>query len=325
MGRLTVALPVAVPACRRAALAFVAVLALGAGAASAQPKDLEDLRQRALELTNGSRAENGLPPLSLTDVLNEAALAHAQDMAERDFYAHVGPDGGTPRDRFLDAGGSRWKLAAENIARCTGCAPPPDEARVESFHSGWMDSPGHRANILSEGLDGFGFAIVADGDVSYAVQTFSGAGTPPGLEDGEASAALAPAERSVLAVDRINRARERAGAAELSASDALGDVAAELIAGGSGDRIIDNTADLFASLPAGERGRWTGLQVIAAACGGCGSAATAADVRRFVRQWLDDAGDEESLLAPDADALGFALEADGEGRKVAVAVIGERR
>lgn len=326
MGGLTVRVAARRPNLAAGILA-AGFLALAGGAAEAQsPGEGDDaLRQRALELVNQSRGQNDLPPLQLTDELTEAASVHAEDMAERNFYAHVSPDGSTVRDRYLDAGGSRWKLVAENIARCEGCPTPPDADRVESFHEGWMNSPGHRANILSEGLEGFGFALVSDEETTYGVQTFSGPGTPDGMERDEQQVALSAGELSAGAVERINRARDRRGTQPLSGSSALDRVAAGLIAGGEGDRLIDRSADLFELLPEDQRTSWSSLNVVAAGCGGCGSSPVAADVRRFVRQWTDNPRYETTLLGDDADGLGFALEADGQGRKVAVAVVGTRR
>ena len=87
-------------------------------------------------------------------------------MLRDDYFAHVAPDGTSPRDRYLDAGGRRNRVVRENIAQCSGCPVPPGvdrvEAfetgfdRVEAFETGWMNSPEHRRNLLSEGLEGFG-------------------------------------------------------------------------------------------------------------------------------------------------------------------------
>lgn len=325
MGRLIVPLK---PGLRHAARALIAgALVLGAGGTLAQPVTHDDpaLRERALELVNTARAENELPALEADDVLDEAALAHARDMAERDFYAHESPEGETVRDRFMEAGGSRWKLVAENLARCEGCPTPPGVERVEGFQSGWMDSPGHRANILARGLEGFGFAIVTDDRTTYAVQTFSGPGAPEDLQPGEEQTALAAEDVSERALSALNRARRNESLAPLEASAALDRVAAQLIAGGDGDRLIDGSGDLFDKLPEGERRDWSGLNVVAAGCGGCGATPTAADIRRFVQQWLDNPAYEGMLLGGSADHAGFAVDADGEGRKVAVAVVGTRR
>ena len=88
-------------------------------AIAAETGDLERLRSEALELVNEDGAEYGLEPLELTESLNEAAQNHAEDMIEREYYAHVSPEGEAVQDRYIEQGGSRWRLVAGNIARCT--------------------------------------------------------------------------------------------------------------------------------------------------------------------------------------------------------------
>ena len=164
---------------------------------------------------NEARSEEGLSQLSLGSALNEAAQGHATDMVGREYYAHVGPDGGTPRDRFRAFGGSQWALSGENIAKCSNCALPPDIERLEAFHAGWMQSPDHRKNILSDGFDRFGFGISGEADAIYAVQTFAGPG-----EGGDAPA-LSLAEARSVALDAINARRESAELEGVEASDPL--------------------------------------------------------------------------------------------------------
>lgn len=90
-------------------------------------------------LVNTARAEAGLPPLRQDDRLRAAARAHSKDMAVRDFCAHVTPDGVTPLDRMLAAGCPT--PGGENVA--TG------QENAHVVMQAWMDSPGHRANVLS--------------------------------------------------------------------------------------------------------------------------------------------------------------------------------
>ncbi|WEX07776.1 CAP domain-containing protein [Chelativorans sp. AA-79] len=313
----------------KAALCVLLLLAnlLPGGFAAAQTESvvtgpLDRLRQDALSRVNEVRRERGLETLDLTDPLNAAAQAHAEDMARRDYYSHVSPEGEDAQDRYIEHGGSRWRFVAENIATCEGCPAPPDIARVRSFQEGWMQSPEHRHNILAHGLEGFGFGIAASEGRIYAVQTFAGAGTPPGLEAGEQPAPLAPAQQLDEAVAAVNRAREEEELPPLEASEALTTLAERLLAGGSGDRLIDRSAELFELLP-GERAEWRSLNVLAAACGGCGTAPVAADVRHFTDQWLSDPQHRQALLSREATHLGFAMEANGEGRKAAAAVVGQ--
>lgn len=307
------------------ALAVAMLLFASAAPGAQETGDLPALRQEALDAVNAARREHGLEPLQLTQTLNEAAQAHAVDMVENDYYAHVSPEGVTPRDRFLDHGGSEAKLTAENIARCTGCPSPPTSERVRSFQQGWMESPEHRQNILTEGLAGFGFGIAAEDGEVYAVQTFAGPGTPRGLEPGEEPVVLEADALDDEAVAVLNRVREREGLPPVEASEGLTQAARGLLPETiSGDRLIRQTDNLFGLLPEGKAAQWSGLQVVAAGCGGCGTQPTAQDVRAFVTQWLDNPQYRPQLMAGNAGGIGFAMQANGEGRKVAIAVVGER-
>jgi uncharacterized protein YkwD len=312
-----------------ALLAFqlVGLLALATAwpASAAETGELERLRSEALERVNEDRSEYGLKPLELTENLNEAAQNHAEDMLERRYYAHVSPEGETIQDRYIEQGGSRWRLVAGNIARCIGCPSPPTIERIRNLQQGWMDSPGHRANILQEGLDSFGYGIIVGDDRRlYAVQNFAGPGVPRGLQPDEEPVALSPVEQAEQALTAINTAREREGVPRLEPSDALNEGAMTLLPEGEGGSLTLD-GELFAALPQDERRAWSALSVLAAGCGGCGTELTAADVRSFRDRWLDNRQNAGTLLAEQMTHLGFAMRAGGEGRKVAVAVVGQHR
>lgn len=301
----------------------------GSRTAAAQSADVETgpldaLREQALSLVNDARDERGLGLLEPAGPLNKAAQAHAEDMLARDYYSHVSPEGEDVQDRYLEHGGSRWRFVAENIATCGGCPTPPTASRVDSFHEGWMDSPEHRQNILAPGLDAFGFGIAARGGRAYAVQSFAGPGTSPGGQAGDEPTPLSPEAQLREALDAVNGRRQEEGLPPLEPSDALTTVASRALAGGSGDQLIDRSADLFSFLP-GDRADWRMLNVMAGACGGCGTKPTAADVGHFTGNWLSNAQYHRTLLSGDVTHLGFAMNASGEGRKTAMAVVGARR
>lgn len=92
------------------------------------------------DLVNEERAIHGVRPLSRDDRLLDAARAHSEDMATNDYFDHDSQDGRSPGTRILEAGYS-WNTYGENIAY--GYRSP------ESVMSGWMNSPGHRNNILN--------------------------------------------------------------------------------------------------------------------------------------------------------------------------------
>lgn len=306
-------------------LAISVVLCLWAAARAQAPDHLEALRQQALELVNRARAEHGLSRLELGPALDKAAQSHAQDMLRRSYFSHTSPEGGTVQDRYVAAGGSRWELVAENIAKCDGCAPPVMPATVEWLQDGWMNSPEHRENILRKGLTRFGFGIATEaGKGLYAVQTFAGPGTPRGAGRDEAQARpLSRQDIAARAVELVNEVRRKAGIGDLRASPALAEAARNLLPDPNSDAAsLDIGGNLFEALPEGERGKWRSLSVVSGACGGCGADPTEADIRFFRDQWLDNPKYKQQLLDPNATAMGFAMQANGSGRKDAVLVLG---
>lgn len=295
------------------AAGVAAALAAANGPAAAQDgADASALRAQALEAVNAARAEAGLDALAADDALDRAARAHAEDMLARGYHAHVDPDGGTPRERFLAAGGDRWAVSGENIATCSGCPVPPGPERVADFQAGWMQSPGHRDNVLSPGFDAFGYAIVgADGEV-YAAQTFSGPGGSP--DDGD-DAPTRTALRAA-ALEAANEARADAGAPSLTASRALDTLAVRALDAVRAEDALPG--DPFTLLPEGAEG-WTILELLASDVGGAGPAMTLEDASRIVAETVHDA-DRDGV----ASHLGFAARADGQGRKTGVVVLGGR-
>ncbi|GAA3502343.1 hypothetical protein GCM10019016_094510 [Streptomyces prasinosporus] len=94
---------------------------------------------QVLELVNEERAKAGCSPVAANGALAALATAFSEDMARRGFFDHTDPDGDTPWDRAQAAGVS--DLGGENIAR--------GQADAEAVMRAWMDSPGHKANILN--------------------------------------------------------------------------------------------------------------------------------------------------------------------------------
>ena len=113
--------------------------------------------QEVFDLVNQIREENGLEPFVYNETLAGTARAHSQDMIDRNFFSHTNPDGEDPFDRMRDNGLS-FSMAAENIA--AGQRTP--EEVVES----WMNSEGHRANILG-GCEELGVGLALGGSYGY--------------------------------------------------------------------------------------------------------------------------------------------------------------
>ncbi|MFL9458672.1 MULTISPECIES: CAP domain-containing protein [Nostocales] len=128
---------------------------------------------RVVELTNVERQRAGLPPLRLDGRLAAAAEKHSVDMAMRDYFDHKGEDGSSPFDR-IKATGYRYSRAAENIY--AGGSTPEDAVK------GWMNSSGHRKNILNPEYReiGVGYYFLANdsGQVNYKHYWTQVFGTP---------------------------------------------------------------------------------------------------------------------------------------------------
>ncbi|MGW0820896.1 CAP domain-containing protein [Streptomyces sp. NPDC002845] len=92
-----------------------------------------------LRLVNVERAKAGCDPVAANSALAKLAEAFSKDMALREFFDHIDPDGSDPWDRASALGIAG--LGGENIAR--------GQATAEAVMKAWMDSPGHRANILN--------------------------------------------------------------------------------------------------------------------------------------------------------------------------------
>lgn len=107
--------------------------------------------QNLLAGTNNQRIANGLGALALNGQLNQAAQAKANDMAARNYWSHNTPDGQTPWT-FVSAAGYDYQAVGENLAY--GFATSNDTI------TGWMNSPGHRANILNSNYLDVGFGII---------------------------------------------------------------------------------------------------------------------------------------------------------------------
>jgi uncharacterized protein YkwD len=118
--------------------------------------------QEVLDLTNAERAKEGLSALQLNPNLNLAAQNHSEDMALRDYFSHTGVNGSSSGDRATTAG-YQFSSLGENIA--AGYITPQEVVL------GWMNSPGHRANIMNGNYRemGLGYYYLGNdtGNVNY--------------------------------------------------------------------------------------------------------------------------------------------------------------
>jgi uncharacterized protein YkwD len=160
---------------RIAALAAVALATAASASDAVVGRDSgPTVRARVVELVNAARSTSrrcgserfaAAPPLDVSRQLNDAAAAHARDMVRRKFFDHRGSNGSQPKDRVLRAG-YQPRLTGENIAL------GPESA--EEVVAGWLDSPGHCANIMDARFRDIGVGLSTGrkrGQI-YWVQTF---------------------------------------------------------------------------------------------------------------------------------------------------------
>lgn len=106
-----------------------------------------------LKRVNAERFEKGLPQLVINEKLRDLARTYAKDMFMRGYFSHYNPEGASPFDR-MHAEGITYQAAGENLA----FAPS-----VAIAHQGLLNSPGHRANILSNRFEKVGIGVIDGG------------------------------------------------------------------------------------------------------------------------------------------------------------------
>lgn len=123
--------------------------------------------QQVISLTNQKRQAAGLNPLQENQTLSQAALAKGTDMINKDYWAHVAPDGTQPWAFFVGQG-YKYRYAGENLAR--------DFSNASSAVDAWMASPSHKENMLSPKYREIGIGVVegelAGVDTTIIVQFF---------------------------------------------------------------------------------------------------------------------------------------------------------
>ncbi len=126
-------------------------------------RQIESLEQQCLDEVNRHREMRGLGRLEMSEDLLEIARVYSRRMAEEKFFSHTDPEGRTVRQRVSEAG-IKWRVLGENLAYSNGYHNP-----VAASMNGWMDSEGHRRNILDPSYrqTAIGVWISADGTVYF--------------------------------------------------------------------------------------------------------------------------------------------------------------
>lgn len=130
------------------------------------------LEQAIHDKTNEHRTSHGYSSLKYDTHLSSIARSHSREMAIQGFFSHESPDGITTMDRYQQANfDSRW--SGENIAKQSFASTTEVEMAAADVVEGWMNSPGHRENILTDGfeVEGIGLYQASDGAV-FVTQNF---------------------------------------------------------------------------------------------------------------------------------------------------------
>lgn len=125
--------------------------------------DVSSFEEKVVELTNAERSKEGLPALELDTELSKVAEDKSLDMQQNQYFSHTSPTHGSPFD-MMKAYGIEYNSAGENIAM--------GQSTPEEVVQAWMDSEGHRANIMSSSYTHIGVGHVENGN--YWTQMFIG-------------------------------------------------------------------------------------------------------------------------------------------------------
>ncbi len=131
------------------------------------------LEDRILELTNKNRKEAGLDALKEENTLRYIAREHSRDMIKRKFFSHYDPDGLSPGERIAIRHRRLIGTSAENIWNGQGYDPSRTKMLSQMIMDNWMQSAGHRENILKEEYTHLGVGVAVRGKLIMATQNFA--------------------------------------------------------------------------------------------------------------------------------------------------------
>ena len=116
-------------------------------------------------MVNSERTRNRLSPLTKNTALADVARRKSQGMGEKGYFEHTAPDGTTTSD-WLKKAGHSFSAWGENIANYGA------NATAAEIMNGWMNSPGHRANILKPDFTLLGVGVYVINNRLFATQVF---------------------------------------------------------------------------------------------------------------------------------------------------------
>ena len=141
-------------------------------------KHLPKVEDLVWEMTNQARRAKGLAPLNQDAELTEVARAHSDDMLVRRFFDHTTPDGVSFDERISDRYRHRVRIMGENIWYASGYNLGKIHQVAKEIMDDWMNSPGHRENILDPKFTHLGVGVSARHHTIRATQEFVGRSQP---------------------------------------------------------------------------------------------------------------------------------------------------
>jgi uncharacterized protein YkwD len=155
-----------------AAILFVAIVLSSCASISSLfakpvvPLSLTEMEVAVLQQINQIRQQQGIPTLQPNPTLAQVARNYSQQMVSQNFFSHTDPSGNEAVQRVYGAG-IEFELVGENLYKSVA-APDPVKDAVE----GWMESPGHRANVMRSVFTETGVGAWQAGDTYYFTQLF---------------------------------------------------------------------------------------------------------------------------------------------------------
>ncbi|WP_243281472.1 CAP domain-containing protein [Clostridium sp. D53t1_180928_C8] len=132
-------------------------------------KFMAQVEQAIFNKVNEERAKAGVAPLSYNSTMEKYARIKSQDMGDNNYFSHADLSGNYITSK-MKADGVSYKAWGENIAYIGGITDPT--ALANKFMENWMNSEGHRKNILSTNFDSIGIGVYKVGNKVYATQEF---------------------------------------------------------------------------------------------------------------------------------------------------------
>lgn len=150
---------------------------------------ITEIEEKVFDFTNDERSALGRAPLKYDSELSDISRKHSEDMAENNYFSHTNQQGLAPTDRAINAGypirkylSSNWysEGIGENIflmpygnVQKVGYVGKYDSEKIsKAVINGWMNSMGHRMNILDEDYSNLGVGVAFDGNSYYVTQNF---------------------------------------------------------------------------------------------------------------------------------------------------------